>query len=209
LKIKIFIVAFFLIQNNFIYSQTAVHDFGKLNLYHISPIEKTESTSSIVPIGIGLASFLYLFNPIVQFENDKISSGLTKEISLGFGNFGEYRASVEYTYLFRENQKSMLRAGLKYDILLKKGIKPSNTFQGTSVFTIGGGYFTDFDRSGIFPEFSYGYSIRNDKLLFYPNIKVRYTFVEQGSDITDISFGIVLGFANPFMNLNIRSKDFK
>lgn len=169
--------------------------------------DKGETASSTLPIALGAATFFYLLNPIVLFENDKIAGGFSKEISLGFGYFGEHRASVEYTYLFRSGQSSHLRFGYKYDILLKKGIKPSNYLQGSTVISVGAGYFTDFINQGYFPELSFGYSIRNDKLLFYPNLKFRYTYVANGSNIIDISAGIILGFANPFIDLKIRNKN--
>ncbi len=50
--------------------------------------EKAETGNSTLPIGIRVASFFYLLNPIVLFQNDRIGGGLTKEISLGFGYFG-------------------------------------------------------------------------------------------------------------------------
>lgn len=168
-----------------------------------SKIEKV--SSSTLPIALGAATFFYLLNPILLFENDKISGGVSKEVSLGFGYFGEHRFSFEYSYLFRANQSSHVRLGYKYDILLKSGIKPSNFLQGTPVLSLGAGYFNDFTYHGYFPELSYGYSIRNDKLLFYPNIKLRYTYVDNGSDIYDISAGIIIGFANPFIDLKIRN----
>ncbi|MBV6478650.1 MAG: hypothetical protein HGGPFJEG_01405 [Ignavibacteria bacterium] len=168
-----------------------------------SKIEKV--SSSTLPIALGAATFFYLLNPILLFENDKISGGVSKEVSLGFGYFGEHRFSFEYSYLFRANQSSHVRLGYKYDILLKSGIKPSNFLQGTPVLSLGAGYFNDFTNHGYFPELSYGYSIRNDKLLFYPNIKLRYTYVDNGSDIYDISAGIIIGFANPFIDLKIRN----
>lgn len=171
--------------------------------------DKGESSSSTLPIALGVVSFLYLFNPIVLLENDKIAGGLTKELSLGFGNFGEYRTTFEYSFLFRADLKSHLRAGLKYDILLNKSIRPSNYLQGTPVITIGADYFTDLTHSGVSPEISYGYSIRNNKLLFYPSLKIRYTYVPKGSDIIDFSLGIVLGIANPFIDTKIRSEDYK
>ena len=171
--------------------------------------DKGESSSSTLPIALSVVSFLYLFNPIVLLENDKIAAGLTKELSLGFGNFGEYRATLEYSFLFRADLKSHLRAGFKYDILLKENIKPSNYLQGTPVITVGADYFTDLAHSGVSPEISYGYSIRNNKLLFYPSVKIRYTYVPKGSNIIDFSLGIVLGIANPFINTKIRSKDYK
>lgn len=195
------------LQNSQILSQQK-YDFlsnpfsQKLNQY---PGDKAESASSTLPIAIGVLSFLYLFNPIVLFENDKIAGGLTKEISLGFGKFGEFRTTFEYSYIFRSDLKSHLRAGLKYDILLKDNIKPSNYLQGTPVFSIGANYFTDLHHSGISPEISYGYSVRNDKMLFFPSIKFRYTYVSKGSNIFDCSVGIVLGLANPFIDQKIRS----
>lgn len=163
------------------------------------------TSSSTLPIALGAAAFFYLLNPIVLFENDKISGGISKEISLGFGYFGEHRLSFEYSYLFRSNQNSHIRFGYKYDFLLKPGLKPSNFLQGTPVVSLGAGYFNDFTNHGYFPELSFGYSIRNDKLLFYPNIKARYTYIEDGSDIYDISAGIIIGFANPFIDLKIRT----
>lgn len=171
--------------------------------------DKGESSASTLPLALGVVSFLYLFNPIVLLENDKIAGGLTKELSVGFGKFGEYRTTFEYSFLFRADLKSHLRAGLKYDILLKENIKPSNYLQGTPVISVGADYFTDLSHSGVSPEISYGYSIRNNKLLFYPSVKIRYTYVPKGSNIIDFSLGIVLGIANPFIDTKIRSEDYK
>lgn len=169
--------------------------------------DKNENASSTLPIALGVASFLYLLNPIILLENDKIGGGITKEISLGFGYFGQHRFSTEYSYIFRQDLSSNLRFAYKYDILLNSGIRPSNFLQGTPVISIGAGYFTNFTNHGYFPELSYGYSIRNDKLLFFPSIKVRYTYVENGANIFDISAGLVIGFANPFIDLHIRADD--
>lgn len=163
-----------------------------------------ESSNSSLNIGIGLATFLYLFNPIALFENDRIWGGITKEASVGFGYFGEHRFSFEYSYIFREDASSHFRAGYKYDILLKSGIRPSNLLQGTSVISLGASYFYDLNNSGVSGEAAYGYSIRNDKILIYPSIKARYTYIPDASGIYDISAGITLGIANPFIDLKIR-----
>lgn len=162
--------------------------------------------SSPLPIAIGVAAFLYLFNPIILFENDKIALGFTKELSLGFGNFGQHRISFEYSYIFRKDLNSIIRLGYKYDFLLVKGIEPSNLLQGTMALTVGGGFFHNFSHPGFFAESSYGYSIRNDKLLIYPSLKLRYTYVNKGSNIFDFSFGLIIGIANPFIDLKIRRK---
>jgi hypothetical protein len=169
--------------------------------------DKSETGNSTLPIGIGVATFIYLLNPIVLFQNDRIGGGLTKEISIGFGYFGEHRFAAEYSYIFREGNSSHLRFGYKYDILLKEKLTPSNLLQGTSAVTLGISYFYDLENHGISPEISYGYSIRNDKLLIYPNLKLRYTYIPEGSDIVDFSLGFMIGFANPFIDLKIRKKN--
>lgn len=139
-------------------------------------------------------------------ENDKVGFGFTKEISLGFGYFGQHRISAEYSLIFVNSLKGRLFLGFTEDILLKSSIKPSNIMQGTPVVALGSGYFTNFERSGIYGAVSYGYSIRNDKLLFYPSLKLRFTYVRNGSDIIDFSAGIIIGIANPFIDLKIRRK---
>ncbi|MBL7127645.1 MAG: hypothetical protein ISS16_01530 [Ignavibacteria bacterium] len=170
-------------------------------------LHKSEIANPTLPLAIGILSIFYFVNPIILYEDEKVSAGLTKELSLGFGNFGEYRIGFEYSLIFRSYQKSHIRLSVKYDNLIDN-IEPSNMLQETSVLSIGGGYFTDFEGHGFFPEISYGYSIRNDKLLFYPHLKVRYTVMTEKSksNITDVSFGIVIGFANPFIDLKIRQK---
>lgn len=186
---------------------TAQNSIEAGNSFPKEVAERNENSNSSLAIGVGLASFLYLLNPIVLFQNDKIGGGLTKEVSVGFGKFGEHRFSGEYSYIFRENASSNLRFGYKYDILLKSGLKPSNMLQGTSSISLGAAYFYDFNNHGVSPELSYGYSIRNDKLLIYPHVKIRYTFIPEGSDMADLSFGFIIGFANPFIDTHIRDKN--
>jgi len=161
-----------------------------------------------LPLAAGTIAVLYVFNPIVNYSDKKMNAGVTKEFSVGFGYFGEHRLGVEYTYNFKSDMRNSLRVGYKYDILLKSGLSPSNMLQGTSVVSLGAGYFTDFKSHGYFPEVAYGYSIRNDKFLFFPHVKLRYTFIPgaEKPDIADLSFGIILGIANPFIDLKIRSR---
>lgn len=145
--------------------------------------------------------FLYAINPVMSVEiNGKLKWGWTKEVSLGFGNLGQFRTSFEYSWIDFEKNQNIIRAGLKYDILLKSNIDYNKDPVETSVLTIGGGYFTDFDRYGYFPELSYGYSFRDAKYLLYPSVKLRYTFMNEGPDLWDFSFGLVFGFANPFIH---------
>lgn len=209
---KLFIlntVLLFFIVNNIVYSQykSDVFPVPVKENNSFFKADKTETSNATLPFVIGTLSFLYLFNPIVLLQNDKIAAGLTKEFSVGFGDFGENRFSFDYSFLFISDKKSTIRASLKHDFLLKTGIKPSNMLQGTSAISLGVGYYTNFTNTGYFPEISYGYSIRNFKLLFYPNLKVRYTFVVNGSDVLDFSAGITIGIANPFIKSKIRNKN--
>lgn len=200
-----FLIIICIYTNSTIFSQD-ISPLSGINLRINSPTEKSENANSTLPISIAVASFLYLFNPNVLLENDKIAFGFTKEFSLGFGYFGQNRFSIEYSYIFVNSLKSRIFAGYKHDILLKTGIKPSHMLQGTPAVSFGAGYFTNFSNSGFFGESSYGYSIRNDKVLIYPSFKLRFTYVPNGSDILDASVGIVIGLANPFIDLDIRRK---
>lgn len=201
-----FLIAFILLQNNIILSQTAVtnstfNDLNKINPGKLTQQKTSQKLSSIGaddPVTIGSYLFffmLYALNPILLFENGKGYWGFTKEVSLGFGDLGKYRTSLEYSFVDRGHDENMLRAGFKYDILLNRKINRSKDVK-SSVLTIGGGYFTDFEHSGYYPEISYGYSFRYliDHMLVYPSIKLRYTFMNDSPDLTDISAGIVIGF---------------
>jgi hypothetical protein len=159
-----------------------------------------------IPVSIGVASFFYLLNPIILYENDKVALGITKEISVGFGDMGEHRFAFEYSYIFRQNYDHHFRLSYKYDYFLTMGVLPSHNLQGVGVLSFGAGYFNGITYHGFFPEITYGYSIRNHKLLIYPHTKLRYTYIlEKGkSSITDFSFGIIVGFANPFIDKKIR-----
>lgn len=171
------------------------------------PISRS-SASSVYPISVVAAAGLYLLNPIIVYDNKRLFMGFTKELSVGFGYFGEHRLSFEYSFIVSGSIRHHFRTGYKYDILLRKDLLPSNNMQGTGVVSIGAGYFYDLDKNGVFPEVSLGYSLRNHKLLLYPHIKLRHTFMfkKDESDITDLSFGFMFGIANPFIEVKIRRK---
>lgn len=218
-KVKIFLILslfFFVADNIFSQSSYQFNSFKKLNYHSIlDSIDTTPEDTNFtlpghgsnptIPVAFGVAGFFYLLNPIILFENDKIALGVTKEFSVGFGDFGENRISFEYSFIFREDQTSHFRIGYKRDFILSD-ILPSNFLQTTEVFTIGGGVFNDLDGWGIFPEAAYGFSFRNDKILIYPHVKGRFTYAlnKQKSNIWDFSFGIMIGIANPFTDLKIR-----
>ena len=167
---------------------------------------KITSGGPFTTLSIGVGTVLYLINPILLYEDKKIYAGITKELSVGFGKFGEHRAAFEYSFIFTGNISHHIRFSYKYDMLLKSKIEPSHMLQGTPVVSLGAGYFTNFTKHGAFPELTFGYALRNHKLLIYPHIKIRHTFMFKSgdSDITDISFGIILGWANPFIDVNIK-----
>jgi len=185
-----------------IYSQTATSQPE----YFLMNGNSAKSEGSITTLSIGVVAFLYLINPILLYEDRKIYMGITKELSVGFGKLGQHRTAFEYSFVFTGNVSHHFRVSYKYDLLMKDKIEPSHNLQGTSVVSVGGGYFTNFSKQGLFPELTFGYSLRNHKLLIYPHVKIRHTFMlrKQDSDITDISFGIILGFANPFIDVKIK-----
>ncbi|MBS1493920.1 MAG: hypothetical protein JST55_10430 [Bacteroidetes bacterium] len=158
-----------------------------------------------IPAALGVAGFFYLFNPIVLLEDDKIALGVTKEVSLGFGEFGENRLSFEYSYIFRESGSSQFRLGFKRDLIMSD-ILPSHQLQATTALAVGASSFYDLEGWGVSPEVAFGFSLRNDKLLIFPHVKGRYTYTfnSQKSNIIDFSFGLMIGFANPFNDLKIR-----
>ncbi len=202
---KIFIYIFILLLTcSNIYSQ-ANPTIGQSNSLLNNEATIT-SPSPFTKVSIGIGTILYLINPILLYEDRKIYAGITKELSVGFGKFGEHRAAFEYSFVFTGNVSHHIRFSYKYDLLMKDKIEPSHTLQSTSVLSLGGGYFTNFTKHGIFPELTYGYSLRNHKLLIYPHVKIRHTFMfkKGDGDITDVSFGIILGIANPFIDVKIK-----
>lgn len=187
----------------FLKNQNPAQNLFKTDIQN-SPAFKPEN--STLPLAVSVLVFLYLLNPMLLFE-EGATVGLTKELSLGFGDFGEYRLGAEYSFLFRSDKTSQLRFSGNYDFILDD-LQPSNMLQTSMVISLGGGFFTDFDANGYFAQSTYGFSIRNDKLLIYPHAKARFTFIpnENRSHMFDLSFGIIIGFANPFIDLKIRRK---
>ena len=234
-KFILFIPVFFLVSNNLfaqstlqsylqteLQSQASLHSpfqfkkINKSNLYSFRDSVDTVpedtnfvlprgGTNPTIPVALGVVGFFYLLNPIVLFENDKIALGITKEVSIGFGYFGEERLSFEYSFIFRDDHTSHFRLGYKHDFIMSD-ILPSNFLQSTGVLTLGTSGFTDLDGFGVSPEVAYGFSFRNDKLLIYPHVKGRYTYTfgAERSNIIDFSFGLMIGIAKPFSDLKIR-----
>ena len=136
-----------------------------------------------------IALVLFPFNPILMIDNDKFYAGITKEISLGFIPYG--RISAEYSLVFRETHLNQLRFSYNYDFLLEAGDFAA------FLLTAGGGYFTDFDKTGYFPQASLAILFPiTDDIATNPYIKFRYAFVNDNKgDVYDLSFGLGLYFS--------------
>lgn len=222
--LKFILSILLLIVSGNLWSQTSLQSYSisninKINQFYFHSEKDTVDTEPMdtnfvlprrginptLPASIGILGFFYIFNPIVLLEDDKIALGVTKEVSLGFGDFGENRVSFEYSFIFRESGSSQFRLGFKRDILMSE-ILPSHQLQASTVLTLGSSAFYDLEGWGASPEIAYGFSLRNDKLLIYPHVKARYTYTfnQLKSNIIDFSFGLMIGFANPFSDLQVR-----
>jgi hypothetical protein len=178
-----------LLQKN---TDNALHrDYTKLSL------SKDKATN--VPDLFGTAAFItsLVINPDVIYENKKVNFGLTKEVSvlMPFLNTKGLRAlcrpGIEYTYIFREGRNHHLRGFLNFEI-------PVETSDFVIVtWGIGGGYFTDFKKSGAFPQTSLDLIIPvMEGFALIPYLKLRHTFMSDRaqSDITDLSIGMGFSF---------------
>ena len=133
----------------------------------------------------GLA--LFPLNPILLIENKKFYVGITKEISFGFFPYG--RIAAEYSLIFRETRVNHVRFSYDYDFPIEV-----SDFAAIMI-TAGGGYFTDFNKFGYFPQISFAILFPlSDNIATNPYIKFRHTFMDDKneSDISDMSFGLGL-----------------
>jgi len=141
-------------------------------------------------------------NPMLVYENKKINFGITKEVSVAFplirtAKFGTIgRVGLEYSYIFRSERYSHVRSFFNVDIPVDAGDFVAFTT------SIGGGYFTDTKKSGIFPQASFNMLVPfGEGFGINPYIKLRHTFMfdKTQSDVTDFSLGIGL-LILPFFN---------
>ena len=129
---------------------------------------------------------LLLINPMLVIEDKKAYFGLTKEVSIGYYPTG--RLAFEYSYLFREMNKSHLRFSYNYDIVLET--------RDFAAFTLtpGAGYFTDTHNKGWFGHLSAGMLVPAGLLTVNPYFRYRHTFLQDKpagkTDIDDISIGM-------------------
>ena len=137
------ILIFLFFTNSYGQKSYSFFDPGDSTITHDTIIKKGKGVDITKVLVYSLSGFVYLFNPILLYENDKIATGLTKEFSVGFGYFGENRIAVEYSLIFRSEEKSFLYAGFVRDFLLADLI-PSNSLQTSVAVSPGISYFTNF-----------------------------------------------------------------
>lgn len=142
-------------------------------------------TQQASDIGLSVFALLFPLNPILLIENEKFYVGITKEFSFGKFPFG--RAAVEYSLIFRETHVNQLRLSYNFDIPLVSGDFAA------IMFSAGGGYFTDFDKKGYFPQISAALLLpASETLTANVYFKTRYTIMDDKSksNIFDITFGL-------------------
>lgn len=155
-----------------------------LSLNNISPSERSMGGSNL-----RIVSMIFPFNPIIAVEDGKVYFGFTKEVIAGIIGYGHIAS--EYSYLFRSKNNSHLRFSYNYDIVTESGDL------GGFLISAGGGYFTDFNKKGIFPQISFNALMPvGDDAAVMPYVKVRYTFMTDKiqSNIFDFSLGLKTAF---------------
>ncbi len=133
---------------------------------------------------ISFFAVVFPLNPIFLIENKRFYAGITKEFSIGKFPFGRF--ATEYSLIFRETRVNHLRFSYNFDIPLEAG-----DFAAVLI-SAGGGYFTDFDKKGYFPQLSFGLLLPATEIISVSlYFKTRYTFMDDKSksDIFDISLG--------------------
>lgn len=153
------------------------------NSYELSNIKNFSRTSSSVSF-LKFVVMILPINPILSIEGKRFYAGLTKEFSFGVFPYG--RAAAEYSFIFRETKVNQIRLSYNFDIPLEVADL------GAFLVSIGGGYFTDFSKTGYFPQASFNILLPlDDVVALTPYVKFRNTFMteESESDIFDFSFG--------------------
>lgn len=155
--------------------------------------EKEQSEASYTTFALG--SSLWPLNPMLVIEDGKAYFGLTKEVSIISAVISSkktgfmLRLGGEYSYIFRSERNSHIRAFLTADIPIEAG-----DFAAIAV-SPGFGYFTDTKKSGLSPELSLGILAPfSDNFGIHLYLKGRNTFMlkSEEANIFDLSAG--LGF---------------
>lgn len=147
----------------------------------VNHLDKAEDFEIYKPIMV-----LWPVNPMLVVENSKVYFGLTKEINI-IMPYAKAKLGFEYSYIFRSERNNHLRVFADYMIPLQAG-----DFAAVLV-NIGGGYFTDTKKSGLFPQASLSILVPfTDVLGINIYVKVRETFMlkKEESNIFDFSVGV-------------------
>ncbi len=182
---KIITLIIFLLCTVYAYPQSIkLSDLNSKNIpksiYKI-PSDKTEDFELYKPIML-----LWPLNPMIVVENSKVYFGLTKEVDIIMPH-AKAKLGFEYSYIFRSERNNHFRVFADYIIPLQTG-----NFAAVLV-NIGGGYFTDTKKSGLFPQASLSILVPfTDALGINIYTKVRETFMlkKEESNIFDFSVGI-------------------
>jgi hypothetical protein len=157
--------------------------------------EVNQETQSDFLLKTGVVVFP--FNPMLVIEDSKAYFGFTKEVSVVIGNINLKHKSIlnrlgaEYSYIFRDDRNNHLRLFYSFDYPAYAG-----DFAAISL-SPGFGYFTDFKKSGAFPQLSTDFFIPvEDNIAVNLYLKARYSFVFQKNekDVMDFSLGLGLMF---------------
>jgi hypothetical protein len=159
--------------------------YPSLHLKESSGINKNSALykKSDAPTHLYALGILALISPMAVFEDKKVFFALTKEVSIGKFPYG--RLAFEYSYIFRNYNKSHFRFSYNYDIVLEAGDFIA------ILATPGAGYFTDTKNKGWFIHGAAGIALGGEPISFYPYLRYRHTFIHDKlkSDIDDISLG--------------------
>lgn len=163
-------------------------DFNSKNIsksIYNNPLEKSEDFELYKPITV-----LWPLNPMIVVENGKVYFGLTKEMNVILPG-AKVKMGFEYSYIFRSERNNHLRAFADYIIpLLARDFA-------AILMNVGGGYFTDTKKAGLFPQVSFGLLAGfGDFIGINVYIKARETFMlkSEESNIFDFSLGIGAAF---------------
>jgi len=157
----------------------------KISLSKLQSLKLWGSKSSIT----NLLWLAFPFNPILAVEDGRTYFGFTKEVS--FGTIREGNIGVEYSYLFRDENKNHLRISYNHEFAAVSGDFAA------LLASAGVGYFTDFNKKGFFPQLSINFLlVVFENVCAVPYIKGRYTFMtdKNESNIFDLSLGIKTAF---------------
>ncbi|MFA5011765.1 MAG: hypothetical protein WC644_07385 [Ignavibacteria bacterium] len=188
MKIAAALILLLLLSINAYTQSIKLSDFNSKNnskSVYKNTLEKTEDFELYKPI-----MMFWPLNPMLVVENSKVYFGLTKEVNVILPG-AKVKMGFEYSYIFREERNNHIRAFADYIIpLLARDFA-------AILMNVGGGYFTDTKKAGLFPQISFGLLAGfGDFIGINVYIKARETFMlkSEESNIFDLSLGVGAAF---------------